>query len=246
MLKFINLASGSKGNTSLFYDDDFLFVIDFGTCKKTLVDGLKLINKKLSDVDSFFFTHNHIDHIKGLNFIDTNKVYALKGTLNLDNYNYLEYYKEYNIKNVLITPLKTSHDANNPLGYLFKYKDEELVYITDTGVIPLKTLNLIQNKEYYIFESNHDIKLLLQSNRSLLLKDRILSTLGHLSNDLCSFYLGELIGKRTKKILLAHLSEECNSDDIALDTLCTYLDSINIDRSNIDIDTLKQHSVTTL
>ena len=102
----------------------------------------------------------------------------------------------------------------------------------------------MQNIIVIVFD--HDIKLLLQSNRSLLLKDRILSTLGHLSNDLCSFYLGELIGKRTKKILLAHLSEECNSDDIALDTLYTYLDSINIDRSNIDIDTLKQHSVTTL
>ena len=118
------------------------------------------------------------------------------------------------------------------------------MYITDTGFIPLKTLNIIQNKDIYIIESNHDINMLLESRRTNRLKERILSSVGHLSNDLCAQYLAEVIGDKTKAIFLAHLSEECNLDGVAIDTVYSIVTSKNKRAKHIVFDALKQKEAT--
>ena len=243
MLKFLNIASGSKGNASLLFNEETLILIDCGVCKRELVNGLKLIKKKIEDIDLVLLTHEHIDHIKGINYVSN---IPQKAAFFTENPAELNYFSKNSIKSIEYICLKASHDSPNTCGYLFKDKDDELVYITDTGVIPFETLELIKNKTYYVIESNHDYGMLIASNRTLELKERIASNYGHLSNEQCAYYLSYLIGDKTKKVLLAHLSEECNDEYLALETIDNYFQSEHLSYPNLVIECLRQHEVTWL
>ena len=129
---------------------------------------------------------------------------------------------------------------------MLKSDKEELVYLTDTGQISKRTFNLIKNKTYYIIESNHDVEMLLNSNRPAILKSRILSYKGHLSNEDSAFYMSNLIGENTKKIVLAHLSEECNTTEKALDTYHNVFALRKINLNHIEIKCASQHEVVEL
>ena len=115
-----------------------------------------------------------------------------------------------------ITAFPTSHDATNPCGFLLEAGDEKLVYMTDTGVFLEENLPLVKNPTYLVIESNHDIKMLLNTHRTYELKNRILSDVGHLCNEDSAIAAAEIIGDKTKEIVLAHLSEEANTPELAL------------------------------
>ena len=119
-----------------------------------------------------------------------------------------------------LTLIPTSHDAKGSYGFLFDDLDNNsVVYITDTGYISEKNLKLIENKTLYYFESNHDIEMLMNGSYPYYLKQRILSDKGHLSNKSSAYYLHEIIGEKTKTIILAHLSESNNNPEVALEEL---------------------------
>ena len=118
-----------------------------------------------------------------------------------------------------IEVIHTSHDAKGSVGYIVNNEKSSLVYITDTGYINNSYLKKMQNKNVYIFESNHDITMLMTGPYPYILKQRVVSDKGHLSNEQAGNYLKELIGKNTKKIVLAHLSEINNTKEIALKTV---------------------------
>lgn len=232
-MKLVNLGSGSKGNSTLVLINDTLILIDAGICFRRIKKGLELLNKKIDDIDCILITHSHIDHIKYINIYDFKKIYTTKDVLdNSINPNILEFYKSINIKGINIEAIKTSHDVNS-CGFIIYNNEESLVYITDTGYLPLETLNEIKNKKYYIIESNHDISMLLVSKRTNDLKKRILSSYGHLSNDLSANYMKEVVGDNTKLICLAHLSEECNEPSVALNT---YFDIFNDSKYKLNKD----------
>lgn len=115
-----------------------------------------------------------------------------------------------------VTPFRTSHDAHNSCGYLIKDGDESLVYMTDTGIFLTENIPLIKNPTYLIIESNHDIKMLLKTERTFELKNRIMSDFGHLCNEDSALAAISIIGDDTKEIVLAHLSEEANTAQLAL------------------------------
>ena len=115
---------------------------------------------------------------------------------------------------------KTSHDTSDSLGYIFKNNDKEFVYVTDTGYINAKNLKLLMNKDLYIFESNHDVELLMNNpHYPYHVKQRILGDKGHLSNIQCGEYLKKIVGDKTQVIILAHLSEQNNNQKLALDNV---------------------------
>lgn len=218
MINAFILASGSKGNATLVFNEDTTILIDLGISKKELCFKLSELNKKLADIDYFFFTHSHSDHIKSYEVVPIEKRFALRNVVELMKGHELKYFNEYNFGSLVVIPIKASHDAGPTCGYLIKDKDEELVYLTDTGMIPKRTLSFIENKDFYIIESNYDFDMLFNSSRPEFLKARIDSTKGHLSNEDSAFYMANLIGDKTKKIVLAHLSEECNTPEKALET----------------------------
>lgn len=235
------VASGSKGNATLVGNDKTLILIDMGVSLTTLKDGLNEINKDVKDIQAVFITHDHSDHTKGIKYIKDRKFYALQDTLEND---YLTIVEGDNIEigNFVITPLLTSHDAINPCGYLIKDDLDMLVYITDTGYIKEEILNKCKNPTYLILESNHDIPMLLKSKRSYRLKSRIMSDVGHLCNEDSAIFASYIVGNKTKELVLAHLSEECNTEEKALKAYEKVFKKMKITTSNIKIRCAKQYS----
>jgi phosphoribosyl 1,2-cyclic phosphodiesterase len=131
---------------------------------------------------------------------------------------------EFCFQDLFIRLIKTSHDVADSVGYVIEGNGSSIVYITDTGYINQKYFPLLENREVYILESNHDIELLNHSSYSFQLRQRILGDKGHLSNYDCSRYLSSFIGAKTKYIVLAHLSEENNTSELAYDTLMERLE----------------------
>lgn len=233
-MKIINIGSGSKGNATIFeYKPNCYFQIDAG------ITGLfkKIDNLNINDnnIKYLFITHNHSDHILNIKKYNKDIIYTGSTTIK-EEHNNLEYYKKYDFDGFSITPIKTSHDAPNPMGFVININDIKIGYITDTGKILSKSLNLLKNSNILFIESNYDNDMLNESNRPLFLKNRIKSNKGHLSNVQCVEYLKELIGDKTKLVLLSHISEECNSEEKILQNLNIF--------KNIEFKLLKQWSET--
>lgn len=238
MLSFLNIASGSKGNATVIYSDKTTILLDAGISKKRIVLEMESIGKTIQDLQGILITHEHSDHICGLSSIRKGcPVYASEGTVDFD----VEVIPGvlFTIGDISVFPFSTSHDANNPVGYIFKSCETTLCYITDTGFIPEENLPLLKNATYYIMESNHDLRMLLKSNRPQILKDRIRGDEGHLSNADCAYYLSRLVGDKTKGIYLAHLSEECNTPEKAIRKNKRLLED-----ADVSIIALKQHEST--
>jgi phosphoribosyl 1,2-cyclic phosphodiesterase len=218
MIRFLVVASGSHGNATLIYDEHTLFQIDMGISLKRVKEGVKSIGRNLEDIKAIFITHEHSDHISTLSYLPTSiKRYASPNTLE-NNPSPMKVGSSVSLGDFTITSFSVSHDAVNPVGYLIINGDDSLFYLTDSGFLPESVILLMENKTYYIIESNHDLKMLKDSSRPAMLKKRIKSNLGHLSNLASARYMASAIGDKTKEIVLAHLSEECNTPELALET----------------------------
>ena len=119
-------------------------------------------------------------------------------------------YPEINVNNTLIDVLPTFHDAAESIGFVIHEGEKKLVYITDTGYVHQSLYPFINNADIYVMESNHDPEILMHSSRPYPLKIRILSDHGHMSNEDSMVTLANVIGPRTKLIMHAHISSECN------------------------------------
>jgi phosphoribosyl 1,2-cyclic phosphodiesterase len=233
-MKFSIVGSGSKGNACLIYNKDTLIQIDMGLPLKSLKKELDHLGKTINDIQALFITHEHTDHIAGIPlYHDRVDLYAGEGTY--ASANPVEPFIPLEVGSMSIVPFPTSHDATNPMGYLIEEEGCRLGYVTDTGYLSDEALALIKDCDYYYFESNHDLKMLMDSARPAVLKKRIHSKHGHLSNIDSAIYMAELIGPRTKAIYLAHLSEECNTPEIALSSYHKTLDRKGIAHDHIKI-----------
>ena len=231
-MKFNIIASGSKGNATIVRYKDTTILIDMGISLQRLKEGLNEFNLDVKDIQGAVFTHNHSDHYNGLKFLSPSIQYALEGTLPSSLSNVIELYKPFTIGEIKITAIPTSHDATNPCGFIFECGDEKLTYVTDTGYFPEESKGLAKNPTYLILESNHDIRMLLNTNRTYELKARIMSEVGHLCNEDSAIAACELIGDRTKEIYLAHLSEEANTPETALSAYMKIFKHFNINIDN--------------
>jgi len=244
------LASGSKGNTTLIKTDKLNILIDVGMNLKYIREKLEDIGIGLCDINYIFLTHTHKDHIGALNsFVKKYKPIVCMGSKMFEDLEYLEDYDNIiilldslDLEDVHVDIINTSHDASESKGFVFTTKDSSLVYITDTGYINNKYFKKLYNKNMYIMESNHDVEMLMHGKYPKWLKQRVLSDKGHLSNQASSFYLSKLIGNNTKQVVLAHLSHENNTEEIALETLKATLNEYNVEFNNIAI--AKQDSKT--
>ena len=239
------IASGSKGNATIVVSNKTVILIDMGISLSRLEEGLAEINLTVNDITGALFTHDHVDHIGGLKFISPKIMYALEGTLpsSLSNVVYIN--KPFGIGDFEITPIETSHDATNPCAYLIKDKEESLFYMTDTGVFLEECLRLVKNPTYLVIESNHDIKMLLNTNRTFELKNRIMSDKGHLCNEDSAIAAISIIGDDTKEITLAHLSEEANTPEVALEAYQKIFKHFGVNIQNYKVRTAWQRQSLT-
>ena len=239
-MKVCVLASGSKGNCVYIDSNGTKLLMDVGISNIQVEKRLNEINVNSSDIDAVFITHTHSDHINGLKvFAKKNnaKIYMrekayqeVKDLLPI-NINFIN--DEIVINDTVIKTIKTSHDATDSVSYLVEDMNSSCVYMTDTGYIKQKNLNQIKNKDIYIFESNHDIEMLLNGEYPYHLKQRILGDSGHLSNKDSAVYMTKLLGDNTKKVILFHLSDKNNTKKLALETYEEVFKNHDIEIPNI-------------
>ncbi len=240
-MKVVVLASGSKGNATYIETKNYKLLIDLGMSVKYINTKLKSLHTNIDEIDYVLITHLHIDHIKYLENFGKERKTAICVTPNMykklkkvnENLNYFVYEGNIVFENLKIDIINTSHDSIDPRGFLITEESSSLVYITDTGYLNKRYLNELSNKNLYIMESNHDPKMLREGKYPLWLQKRILSDEGHLCNEDAATYLSRLIGKDTKKVILAHLSEENNTECMALDTFLNKMQDNGINFKNV-------------
>ncbi len=226
-MKVCVLSSGSKGNSTLVITDKVKILIDLGTTTSYVEAALNNLNVDVKEISHILITHSHADHIKGLKvFIKRYNPVILvtedmKNVLEkeLGNFRY-EYYEDKKaiIGDLTVNVIKTSHDAEESIGFVLTNNNSSMVYITDTGYINQKYFKILSNNNLYVLESNHDIKMLMDGPYPYYLQQRVRGDKGHLSNKQASDYLCKFIGDNTKKIVFAHISEHNNSYEKVIET----------------------------
>ncbi len=241
-MKLCVLASGSKGNVTYIETKNHHILLDMGKKKKYIVEALKSINVDPASIDIILISHLHADHISALEtFIKTYKATVcmpeemFAALSSIQNYDHIKIYdNEIDFGDIKIYAIKSSHDAIASRNFIIEEGEASIVQITDTGYIKSKYFNLLKNRDVYLIESNHDVEMLTHGPYPEWLKKRILSDEGHLSNQAAGFYIAKLIGSKTKKIFLMHLSEENNRPNIALETVQNSLQEYKITFNNIE------------
>lgn len=240
-MKICVLASGSKGNSSYIETDKTKSLVDLGMSAGYIAKSLKSIGVDPSEIQRVFITHAHTDHVAGLKvFLKkyhpvvylTKKMEEELG-FEIEDKVYID--DNTSIDDLDVIVIKTSHDAADSNGYVFSSGGKSIVYITDTGYIHVKNFEKLKNKSLYVFESNHDVRLLREGKYPYYLQQRILSDKGHLSNKDSAYYLSNFIGDKTEQIILIHLSEENNRPEVALKTLLDTLEKKGVRVPNIEI-----------
>ena len=233
----VMLASGSKGNAALISTDSQRFLVDLGISCRELVKRMQQVGACPEELDGVFITHEHIDHVKGLGTFCKKyqvPIYASQGTWRA----IFSKYPELNRTNcrltgdrmlvgdVRIDSFAISHDAAQPQGYSFLWRGgaAKCTYVTDTGFVTPVVREAVQDSDVLILEANHDVEMLKNGSYPYDLKQRILGTRGHLSNATAGQFLLQL-ERLPRRIFLAHLSEQNNLPQLALDTVKNILDS---------------------
>ncbi len=231
MLKFCPLFSSSSGNSVYIGDNSGGILVDVGRSAKQTDLMLNKIGVDVETLKGIFITHEHTDHINGLSvFAAKHKlpVYSATGTLEaLKNKGVLtgkhidiSVSDGVEVADLYIKPIKTSHDCADGRGYVVTGCDgvTKAAIATDTGYVSAELLSEITGCRLVYLESNHDVNMLRTGPYPYQLQKRILSNIGHLSNDACSDTLRVLVNKGSTHFVLAHLSQENNTPQLAYET----------------------------
>ncbi|MED3570966.1 MBL fold metallo-hydrolase [Cytobacillus praedii] len=227
-LQFSVLASGSTGNAIYVETEDHSFLVDAGLSGKQMEALFQKIDRDMGKLSGILVTHEHSDHIKGVGVVARKyklPVYANEKTWQamdgLIGQVPVEQKFVFNMETVKtfgsldIESFGVSHDAADPMFYVFHHGEKKVVIITDTGYVSDRMKGLISNADAYVFESNHDVQMLRMGRYPWSIKRRILSDVGHVSNEDAAIAMSEVAGDRTKRIYLAHLSQDNNMKDLA-------------------------------
>jgi len=233
-MKLCSIASGSSGNCIYIGSDATHLLVDVGISGKRVEAGLKELGVCGKDLDGILITHEHIDHVSGLGVLARKfhiPIYATKGTLNavaqmnqLGNIDpellrIIQPDEKCSIKDIVIDPLKISHDAASPVAYRFLHDKKKIAVITDLGTYDDYIAGNLQGLDAILLEANHDVRMLQVGPYPYYLKQRILGDRGHLSNELSGRLLSSILHDNLKAIVLGHLSAENNMPDLAYETV---------------------------
>jgi phosphoribosyl 1,2-cyclic phosphodiesterase len=245
-LIFSSLYSGSSGNSIFLTSNNAKILIDAGMSGKSIENGLKEIGEKAEEVDAIFVTHEHTDHTKGVGVLSRKydiPVYASEGTWKgmlkqvgkIKENNIRVINSPINIKDMDIVSFKISHDALEPTGYSVICEGKKACIATDLGYLSEEVKENIIDADLLLLESNHDVEMLKFGPYPYVLKKRILSDLGHLSNEACGKAIMEIMTEKQKTIVLGHLSNTNNYPELAYLTVANILkeNKINIGKDII-------------
>ncbi|MCM3668905.1 MBL fold metallo-hydrolase [Mesobacillus maritimus] len=240
-MHFSVLASGSTGNAIYVETEDQRFLVDAGLSGKQMDALFQQIGREMKSLNGLLVTHEHSDHIKGIGIVARKynlPIYAnektwkamdgLIGEVPIEQKFTFDMETVKSFGSLDIESFGVSHDAAEPMFYVFHHEGKKLVLITDTGYVSDRMKGIIANADVYVFESNHDVQMLRMGRYPWNIKRRILGDYGHVSNEDAAIAMSEVIGDQTKQIYLAHLSQDNNMKDLARMAVSQTLESRGI------------------
>lgn len=225
-----SLFSSSKGNSCLIRNGCDLILIDAGVSAKRIRQAVSQVGYRVEDLSAVFITHEHADHIGGLDTLAKQvgmPIYAPSACIGPiayrcpsaeglmhpnDHGNLVE------LGQTRVVAVQTPHDAYGSVGFRIDLSGELMAYFTDIGCLTQKVVSAMSGCRRVVVESNHDLKMLFEGPYPESLKQRIAGKFGHLSNASLAELLPHLPSYGTERVLLAHLSEENNTPELAFDS----------------------------
>lgn len=233
-LKICSIASGSSGNCIYIGTDQVNILVDSGISGKKVAMGLEEIGVDPHTLDGIFITHEHSDHIKGVGVLSRKykvPIYATRKTweavLNYRQIGKMEQAiwvelmpdEDLMVKDLMIHPFRSSHDAIDPVCYTFLQDDKKISVATDLGCYNDYIVSKLVDSNVLFIEANHDVKMLEVGKYPYFLKKRILSDVGHLSNELSGHLISSLYHHKLSHVVLGHLSQENNFPELAYEAV---------------------------
>lgn len=248
-LQFCSLASGSSGNCQYVGTKDTKLLVDAGLTGKYIKNALDNIDIDIKGIDGLLVTHEHNDHIKAIGvlmrryniplFVNERTWDMMKdkiGKIDEDSVRFLNDYNEFYIGDIAIKPYSISHDASDPIGFSFIKDKGKISIATDLGYINEEIINQIKDSDLLVIEANHDVEMVKVSKYPWFLKKRILSEVGHLSNETAGEIVSEVVQNgNVNNVVLAHLSKENNFPELAYETVKNIVEEKNI-KVGLDIN----------
>ena len=229
MIEYCSLASGSCGNSHYIKAGQLDILVDVGMSAKYIREALAQIGESMADIDAVFLTHEHSDHIRGLAVLA--RRYDFTIFLSRAIYQLLEDRLSHvaqerfvfiedgqlELDDVQVKIFSVSHDATHTFGFTFEQAGKKIGIATDIGFISPEAKHALAECDFLVIESNHDEHLVQAGRYPYLLKQRILSKKGHLSNKSAGEFIADIFHekRRLKFIVLAHLSQENNYPELA-------------------------------
>lgn len=234
-------SSSTRGNAYLVWGGSSRPVlIDCGISIRRLVCALRELGMEPRDLAGLFITHEHSDHIGAMCL--ATPVAQKFGIPVYSSQGFWRWYREkrgYHLDPSLVrvishgetavvggtsvTAFAKPHDAAEPLGFVVEIEGERASFAMDLGHVPEPVERMLHGSEYLVFESNHDVEMERNSGRPLYLIRRVLGNLGHLSNDQAGEALSGLVTRGTREVVLAHLSIDCNTPEMAVGVVSSCL-----------------------
>ena len=226
------LASGSRGNSALIASATTRVLVDAGVSCREITRRLRVSGEDPRSLDAILITHEHSDHIAGLRVL-ANKfhipVYMTGAThqawkreardskgqpCSLDQLEIFEAGRSFAVGDISITPFTIPHDAVDPVGFTMRVEGVKVSIATDLGYLPASVKHHLRGSDVLLVESNHDLEMLRNGPYPWVVKQRVMSRVGHLSNEaLAEFFLGDYDGGAAY-VILAHLSEQNNHPEL--------------------------------
>ncbi|WP_394189890.1 MBL fold metallo-hydrolase [Paenisporosarcina quisquiliarum] len=240
-MRFSVLASGSSGNAIYVENDEHAFLVDAGLSGRKMEELFASVDRNMKKLSGILVTHEHSDHIKGLGILARKynvPIYAnektwmamdpLVGKIPLEQRFHFDMETVKTFGSIDIQSFAVSHDAADPMFYVFHENGRKLVLITDTGYVSDRMKGHIQGADSFVFESNHDVGMLQMGRYPWSVKRRILSDVGHVSNEDAAVAMSEVVEQKPTRMYLSHLSKDNNMKDLARMSVSQTLQSCGI------------------
>ena len=227
------LASGSRGNCAVVASGTTRILVDAGlSCRETF-KRVRALGERPEQLSAILITHEHSDHVAGLqrlaNKLDV-PVFLTEPTHHTWNRNIrdeegktpelrkVEHFasgRKFQVGDIAVTPFTIPHDAADPVGFTFRTEGVKIGFATDLGYMPVSVRDHLRGCDVLVMESNHDVEMLRSGPYPWSVKQRVMSRVGHLSNDALAEFFGSDYDGFASYVVLAHLSEQNNHPEVA-------------------------------
>ena len=241
-MRIINLASGSKANSTFVSFGETKILIDVGLNEKQLKERLLSIGEHIDNITAVLITHEHIDHIRGLKSLAKNtniNFYLHKELADSDVFDDV-LFKEgavrkfenmrFNVGEFEIEPIEVSHDAVRPVSFILNVHKSKIraAFVTDLGIVSENIKNRLKGVKIIFLESNYDEDMIDGGPYPYIVKKRIKGEKGHLSNRQSLELARFLYGTGTKCFVLSHISQNNNTYEKAYVNFASYFENMGI------------------